>query len=355
MNVKIKWLRNQLVSLKLEGMIVSNPINVKYLTGLSEEGMLIIAPKENIFVTDSRYIESVNQKLTIDDEIVVYDIRNLSKYDYEAIFMLSENIGFEEKYVTYEKYKKYLQAYQVNLIETEGIVENQRIVKEKEELELVKKACEITDNAFSYIIRNIKRGMTEKEIAFEIEKFMISNGADGVAFESVVASGKNSSMPHAVPTDRKIIPGDIIQFDIGCRYKGYCSDMSRVVFVEEMDEEYRKIYDFVLEQQKIIATSLKDGVNIKNVIKDRETEYKLKNYEILHAFGHGVGLEIHEAPFLKSQIDCNLKENSIIAIEPGVYVPKSFGIRIEDTFHVTKNGCVSLTNSTKDYTIIKLV
>ena len=195
--------------------------------------------------------------------------------------------------------------------------------------------------------------MTEKEIAFEIEKFMISNGADGVAFESVVASGKNSSMPHAVPTDRKIIPGDIIQFDIGCRYKGYCSDMSRVVFVEEMDEEYRKIYDFVLEQQKIIATSLKDGVNIKNVIKDRETEYKLKNYEILHAFGHGVGLEIHEAPFLKSQIDCNLKENSIIAIEPGVYVPKSFGIRIEDTFHVTKNGCVSLTNSTKDYTIIK--
>ena len=173
MNVKIKWLRNLLVSLKLEGMIVSNPINVKYLTGLSEEGMLIIAPKENIFVTDSRYIESVNQKLTIDDEIVVYDIRNLSKYDYEAIFMLSENIGFEEKYVTYENYKKYLQAYQVNLIETEGIVENQRVVKEKEELELVKKACEITDNAFSYIIRNIKRGMTEKEIAFEIEKFMI--------------------------------------------------------------------------------------------------------------------------------------------------------------------------------------
>ena len=118
MNVKIKWLRNQLVSLKLDGMIVSNPINVKYLTGLSEEGILIIAPKENIFVTDGRYIESVNRNLTLDDEIVAYETKNLNKYDYEAIFMLSENVGFEENYVTYEQYKKYLQTYQVNLVET---------------------------------------------------------------------------------------------------------------------------------------------------------------------------------------------------------------------------------------------
>lgn len=355
MNVKIKWLRNQLISLKLDGMIVSNPVNVKYLTGLNEEGILIIAPKENIFVTDSRYIESVNRNLTIDDEIVTYDAKDLSKYDYEAIFMLSENIGFEERYVTYEEYKRYLQLYQVNLVETEGIVENQRIVKEEEEIECVKKACEITDKAFSYIIKNIKRGMTEKEIAFEIEKFMISNGADGLAFDSIVASARNTSMPHAVPTDRKIMPGDIIQFDIGCKYKGYASDMSRVVFVEEMDDYYKSIYDFVLEEQDKIATSLKDGSNIKTVIKDRETEFKLKNYDILHAFGHGVGLEIHEAPFLKSKMDCTLKENSIIAIEPGVYMSGNFGIRIEDTYRVTKNGCVNLTNSSKEYTIIKLI
>lgn len=354
MNVKIRWLRNQLVSLKLDGMIVSNPVNVKYLTGLNEEGILIIAPKENIFVTDGRYIESVNNNLTIDDEIVAYDSKDLSKYDYEAIFMLSENIGFEEKYVTYEQYKKYLQLYQVNLVETEGIIENQRVVKEEEEIECVKKACEITDKAFSYIIKNIKKGMTEREIAFEIEKFMISNGADGLAFETIVASGSNSSMPHVVPTDRKIIPGDIIQFDMGCKYKGYCSDMSRVVFVEEMDEKYKEIYDFVLEQQDIISTSLKDGANIKTVIKDRETEYKLKNYSVLHAFGHGVGLEIHEQPVLKSKVDCLLKENATIAIEPGVYVSGKYGIRIEDTYKVTKNGCINLTNSTKEYTIIKL-
>lgn len=354
MNVRIKWLRNQLMSLNLDGMIVSNPINVKYLTGLSEEGILIIAPKENIFVTDGRYIESVNRNLTLDDEIVAYETKNLNKYDYEAIFMLSENVGFEENYVTYEQYKKYLQTYQVNLVETEGLIENQRIVKDEDEIETIRKACEITDKAYEYIIRNIKKGMTEKEVAFEIEKFMILNGADAKAFDLIVAFGENTSMPHAVPTDRVVQKGDIIQFDIGCKVNGYCSDFSRVVFVEEMKEEYKTVYDFVLGEQKRLEAALKDGANIKTVIKDRETEYRLKNYAIMHAFGHGVGLNIHEAPILRSTIDCTLKENSVIAVEPGVYLPGKYGIRIEDTYRVTKTGCQNLTTSDKDYTIIKL-
>lgn len=354
MNVRIKWLRNQLMSLNLDGMIVSNPINVKYLTGLSEEGILIIAPKENIFVTDGRYIESVNRNLTLDDEIVAYETKNLNKYDYEAIFMLSENVGFEENYVTYEQYKKYLQTYQVNLVETEGLIENQRIVKDEDEIETIRKACEITDKAYEYIIRNIKKGMTEKEVAFEIEKFMILNGADAKAFDLIVAFGENTLMPHAVPTDRVVQKGDIIQFDIGCKVNGYCSDFSRVVFVEEMKEEYKTVYDFVLGEQKRLEAALKDGANIKTVIKDRETEYRLKNYAIMHAFGHGVGLNIHEAPILRSTIDCTLKENSVIAVEPGVYLPGKYGIRIEDTYRVTKTGCQNLTTSDKDYTIIKL-
>ena len=354
MNPRIKWLRNQLIPLKLDGIIVSNPINVRYLTGLSEEGTLILAPKENVFITDSRYIESVNHKLTLDDEIIAYDARNLSKYDYEAFFMLDENVGFEENYLTYEKYKKYLHTYQVNLVETEGLLENQRIVKDNEEFENIKKACEITDKAFEYIIRNIKSGMTEKQVAFEIEKFMISNGADGLAFETIVAFGENSSMPHAVPTDRVVQRGDIIQFDFGAKYKGYCSDFSRVVFVEEIKEEYKEIYDFVLNEQKRLSQSLKDGCNIKTVVKDRETEYKLKNYQVMHAFGHGVGLEIHELPILRSNQDNILKENSIIAIEPGVYIPGKFGIRIEDTFRVTKLEAENITKSKKDYTVIKL-
>ena len=196
--------------------------------------------------------------------------------------------------------------------------------------------------------------MTEKEVAFEIEKYMILNGADELAFDSIVAFGENTSMPHAVPTDREIQKGDIVQFDIGAKYKGFCADLSRVVFVEEIKDEYKEVYDFVLLEQKRISSILKDGANIKTVIKDRETEYKLKNYSILHALGHGVGLEIHELPTLLSKQDNILKENAVIAIEPGVYVPGKFGIRIEDTFVVEKNECLSLTNSEKDLTVIKL-
>lgn len=354
MNPKIKWLRNQLSSLKLEGMIVYNPLNVKYLTGLSEEGFLIIGPKENIFVTDSRYIESVNRNLTIDDEIIAYNIKDLSKYDYEAIFMTNENVGFEENYVTYEKYKNLMQTYQVNFVETENLIENQRIVKDEEEIEKIKKACEITDGAYKYIINNIKEGMTEKEVAFEIEKYMVMHGADGLAFDSIVAFGENTSKPHAVPTDRVIKSGDIVQFDIGCKYEGYCSDFSRVVFVENMEEKYKEVYDFVLEQQKRISSALKVNANIKTVIKDRETDFKLKNYDIMHAFGHGLGLEIHESPVLRSTQDYYLKENSVIAIEPGVYFQGRYGMRIEDTFLVEKNECINLTKASKDYTIIKL-
>lgn len=354
MNIRIKWLRDQLKSMKLDGMIVSNPVNIKYLTGLDEEGIFIIAPRENVFITDTRYIESVNNKLTIDDEIISYDMKNMSKFDYEGILMGCTDVGFEEKYVTYELYKKYLQLYQVNLVETEGIIENHRIVKDNDEIEFIKKACEITDKTFEHIQKILEYDMTEKKLAFEIEKFMIENGADGIAFESVVAFDSNTSMPHAVPTDKKIYPGTIIQLDIGAKYNGYCSDFSRVVFVDFMKDEYKNAYDFVLQQHELIVESFKDSTNVKPIIKSRETDYSLKGYSVVHAFGHGVGLDIHETPILSSKIDLILKENSIVAIEPGVYKQERFGIRIEDTYLITKDSCINLTKSGKEYTVVKL-
>ena len=354
MNVRMKWLRNQLLPLKLDGIIVSNPTNVKYLTGLSEEGYLIVGSRENIFVTDSRYIESVNRNLTLDDEIVAYDSRTLDKYDYETMLIDSNNIGFEEKYVTYEQYKKFLQMFQVSLSETDGIIENQRIVKDEEEIEYIKKACEITDNAFEYILEYLHEGVTEKEVAFEIEKYMVTHDADGIAFDLIVAFGEHTSMPHAVPTDRRLKKGDIIQFDIGSKFNGYCSDFSRVVFTDTPTEKQKVIYDFLIDQQKKLSISFKDGANIKQIIKDRENDYKLKNYAVMHAFGHGVGLDIHEQPFLNSKVDNFAKENSVIAIEPGVYLPGEFGMRIEDTYLVEKVGTKQLTTSKKDYIVIKL-
>ena len=344
----MKSLRNQITAMGLQGMIISNPENIKYLTGLTAEGTLLITPKSNVFITDSRYLESVNSFLTVDQEIIAYDIKNLNNYDYESYFAQCENVGFEEGYVTYESYKKMLVTYHVNLVETEHILELNRIAKDEEELDNIKKACKITDECFEHIKEFIKPGQTEKEIAFEIKRFMIDSGADDVAFDTIVAFGENSSMPHAVPTNRELKEKDIIQFDFGCKVNGYCSDFSRVIFIGEVTEKQKEIYNFVLKQQEAIIDKLADGVNIKEVLKEREKEYADEGYELLHSFGHGLGLNIHEEPVLSSKYETKLKKNMVVTVEPGVYLPGKFGIRIEDTILINKQDCILLTKSSKN-------
>jgi len=218
MNEKIRWLRNKIKSLDLDAMIVSNPINIKYLTGIEAEGILVLARKENFFLTDARYTEAVRSLLTIEDEIIVEDIKDLSEQDQQNLFLFCENVGFEENYVTYAKYKEYMYKYKIhNLVETEKLIEKQRAIKDNEEIKCITKACNITDDCFEYLLNYIKIGMTEKQIANSIERFFRINGADELAFDTIVASGPNSSMPHAVPTDRKIEYGDVITIDMGCK------------------------------------------------------------------------------------------------------------------------------------------
>ena len=352
MNLKIKWLRDRLRSQDLQGMIVSNPLNIKYLMGVDAEGVLLITLKENIFITDSRYTEAVNRILTIDDEIIVEDKKNLSKDDYSSFFMFCENVGFEEKYVTYDEYKNMLQMYRVNLMETEGIIETQRAVKEEFEIENIKKSCEITDKCFEHLKSFIKRGITEKEIAFEIEKFMKLNGADDISFEPIVASGHNSSMPHATPSTRRIKEGDIILLDFGCKYKGYCSDMSRTIFINYIEDEYKEAYELVKYQNEMTIKEFKEGANLKTITKTINDNIKLHRFAVMHSPGHGVGLDIHEQPFYSTNVDNLLKENMVLTIEPGVYVPGKFGVRIEDTVLINKGSATVLTKSSKDIVII---
>ena len=353
MNPKMQWLRNKMSSLDLQGIIISNPINIKYLTGIDAEGTLLITRKENIYITDGRYIEYVHSTLTLFDEIIVYDIKDVSKDDYENFFMFCENVGFEENYVTYAKYKEYIRKYKINnLVETEYIIEKQRMIKDDEELKDLKIACEITDNCFSYILSYIKPGMTEKQIAKEIENYYTQN-AEGLSFETIVASGENSSKPHAVPTERKIQEKDIITIDMGCKVNGYCSDMTRTIFVGEPTEEMKKVYDLVLNNQKFALDQYKDGANARQITKMVESNFKLNGgYDLIHSLGHGVGLEIHELPYMSYRFDTMLRENMVVTDEPGIYIPGKFGVRIEDTVQITKFGCISLTNSEKNYIII---
>lgn len=352
MNPKLQCLRNKMSSLNLQGIIISNPVNIKYLTKIEAEGTLLITRKENIYITDSRYIEDVHGILTLYDEIIVYDAKDLAREDYENFFMFCENVGFEEAYITYSKYKEYIRKYKINnFIETEGIIEKERIIKDKEEISNIQKACEITDKCFEYILKYIKPGITEKQIARKIQEYYKDN-TQGESFETIVASGENTSKPHAVPTNRKIQTKDIITIDMGCKINGYCSDMTRTVFVGEIPEYIKSIYDLVLKNQKQILQEYKDGANTRLLTKMVENDFKLNGQNLIHSLGHGVGLEIHESPYISYKSDTILKENMIVTNEPGIYLIGKFGVRIEDTVQITKFGCISLTKSEKNYIII---
>ncbi len=352
MNPKLQWLRNTMSSSNLQGLIISNPVNIKYLTGIDAEGILILTRKENIYITDGRYIEYVHSILTLYDEIIVYDIHNVSKDDYENFFMFCENVGFEEHFVTYAGYKELIRKYKINnLVETEYIIEKQRMIKDKEEIKNIEKACQITDDCFSYILTYIKPGMTEKQIADEIEEYY-KGRTDGLSFETIVASGENTSKPHAVPTNRKIRETDIITIDMGCKVNGYCSDMTRTIFVGKVSEEIKPVYDLVLKNQIQTIQEMRDCANVRLLSKMVENDFKLNGYDLVHSLGHGVGMEIHEAPNINHLSDAQLRENMVVTDEPGIYIPGKFGVRIEDTVQITKFGCISLTKSEKNYIII---
>ena len=353
MNPKIKWLRDKINMENMQGMIISNPVNIRYLIGVEAEGVLLITRKENFFITDARYIEEVQSTLTINDGIIVNNIANISRDDYENFFLFCENVGFEENYITYSTYKRYMERYKINNFEeTENLIEKQRMIKDEEEIGLIEKACYITDQCFSHLCEFIKIGKTEKEIAYEIETFFREKGADGLAFDTIVASGKNSSKPHAIPTDKKIEAGDPITIDMGCRYKGYCSDMTRTLFAGYVPVQIQKIYDLVLKNELQTMREYKDGASIKLASKMVENDFKLNGYDLVHSLGHGVGLEIHEMPFIHGKNDNTFKTNMVVTNEPGIYVPGQFGVRIEDTVLITKSGCINLTKSDKNYIIV---
>ena len=249
-------------------------------------------------------------------------------------------------------YKELIRKYKINnLVETEHIIEKQRMIKDQEEISSLEKACEITDNCFQYILTYIKPGMTERQIADEIEKYY-KKRTEGLSFETIVASGENTSKPHAVATDRKIQENDIITIDMGCKVNGYCSDMTRTFFVGSVPEYIKPVYDLVLKNQVQTLEQMKDGISTRLLTKMVENDFKLNGYDLIHSLGHGVGMEIHEAPYVSYRSDTQLKENMVVTDEPGIYIPGKFGIRIEDTVQITKFGCISLTKSEKNYIII---
>ncbi len=347
MNIRIKKLLEKMTESKIDTVFITDEKNLYYYSGFYKgEGYLVVGKDKLIVVTDSRYTEYASMVCT------GFEVKNIASVKPSDFVKEGEICGFEDGSISYKKYSE-LSSQIKNLVPIGNMTDSLREIKDDAEIEYIKKAAHITDMAFDHICSYIREGITEKQIAAEIDSFMKKNGADDIAFSTIAASGTRASLPHAVPTDEKVKKGDFIVLDYGCTVSGYCSDMTRTVAVGEVSGEKREIYNRVLEAQLMALDSLKAGVSGEYVDKVAR-DYLDKYYKgaFAHSLGHSVGLYIHEAPNLSPKNKNLLKENTVITVEPGVYLEANTGVRIEDLTVVKKNSCEILSHSPKELIIL---
>ncbi|MFW8052451.1 M24 family metallopeptidase [Vagococcus fluvialis] len=354
MTQRITNLREKMKAENITSFLVTSPYNLRYLTGFTgTTGLALIGLEEAFFITDFRYTEQAAE------QCVGYEVVKNVGPILEVVADLVEkkgmtNLAFEESFVPFKQYVDLETLLEVDLIPVSGMIEELREVKDQSEIEIVEKACEIADKAFSHILTYIKPGMTEIQVANELDFYMRSLGASGVSFETIVASGLRSAMPHGVASDKVIEEGDFITIDFGCYYQGYVSDMTRTISLGEPSEKLKEIYEIVREaQQKVldVAKPGMTGIELDAVARDYIAS---KGYgeAFGHSTGHGIGLEIHEGPNVSKLAEKAFVPGNIITNEPGIYLPGIGGVRIEDDMLVTENGIKTLTHSKKELIIL---
>ncbi len=348
------WLTEQ----GLDVLLVTQPQNRSYLSGwLNDDtegaGMLLVGQQQQILLTNPLYQE-IAGNAAIGWQVIVPPSR---EYFAAIVTQAQEhgwhNLGFESKALTYYDYEQIRTAGE-NIFTLQAVdnsfVNALREVKQPYEVELVRRAIAITDATFTYLCKWIEPGMTEKEIEWEISRYMVSLGADGTSFESIVASGPNSSMPHAEPGERQIQRGELITIDMGARYKGYCADMTRTICLGEPNEpRMQEIYDAVLNAMKTCEAGLRAGMSgqAADALARNALEVAGLAEYYIHSTGHGVGLQVHEGPTLSQRApeDVLLPAGSVVTVEPGVYIPAWGGVRIEDCVLLKEDGSEVLTQS----------
>lgn len=354
---RIEALRRLMDKKDVSCFLLISDENIFYYTGFSagSDAYVLISNDDVCLFTDFRYKEQAKietdgisiiiTKSTIKDDLA----RHINKKGYKDVY-------FEPKlsYSSYDQLNSKLET--VKLVPLYDVADIPRAVKDETEAGHIKKACEIADCAYMKILEHIKPGITERAAATMLEYEMKKNGASDVSFKTTVASGKRSSLPHGTASDKIIEYGDIITFDFGAVYKGYCSDTTRTVFLGRITDEQRKVYDIVYEAQMTALSNIKAGEN--NFLTDKSAREIIeknghgKNFG--HGLGHGVGILVHEAPRLSPLVDKNehLKKDMIVTVEPGIYLENDFGVRIEDTIRVTDEGADIFTNTTKEIIIL---
>lgn len=341
---------------KGEAFLIVSPISRRYITDFeASDGYVFVTESKTIFLTDSRYIEAAQTKSKNCDEVLL-----LKKAD-EQLPEIAEKSGISKIYTEeciavseLKRLKKYFKC-EVEADKLEEYLTELRRTKSEEEKNRIIKAQRIAETAFDNILGFIKPGVTEKEIRIQLDYFMLKNGADDPSFETIAISGSNTSMPHGVPTDKKIEKGDFVTMDYGAELDGYHSDMTRTVAVGFVTDEMAKIYDIVLSAQKNCLGVLKAGVSCKDgdaAARDIIEKAGYGDY-FGHGTGHGVGLEIHENPNLSPRSKAILKAGDIVTDEPGIYIPGKFGVRIEDMVYITEGGNENLTKCEKSLIVLQ--
>lgn len=340
-----------LKSKSLEAIVITSPENLYYFSGFTGgEGLLVFTPEKKYIIVDGRYTIQAKEQ-TKDFEVIEYKI-----LPYKIIADMGfDKIGFEDKTISYNSFKMMSRAMPaVTAIGVSDDLNEFRKVKSEEECKNIRRAEQIGDMAFEHILPFIKPGITEREIALELEYFMKKQGASSLSFDTIVAVGERSALPHANLTDRKVEEGKVVLMDYGCVYNGYCSDMTRTVAVGYADDKTKNIYDTVLNAQLAAIDAIKPGIYNKEVDKVARDIIANAGYgeAFTHSLGHGVGLEIHEQPNLSPRSEDILKAGNIVTVEPGIYVEGFCGIRIEDLVMVRADGCENFTHSSKDFIIL---
>lgn len=338
-------------------LLVTSEANRFYLTGFhSSAGAVLVTKEQAYFLIDFRYVEKAKSvvkscKVQLSSNAVAEIAELLKQNGIKQLYVEAETVSVAQL----GQYKSAFEGVEILTEDTmDRLLEDMRACKSKAELDLIIAAQKLTDETFSYILERIEPGRSEKEIMLDMEFYMRKLGSEGVSFDFIVVSGKNSSLPHGVPTDKLVEAGDFITMDFGAVVGGYRSDMTRTVAVGAVSEEQRKVYDTVLAAQTASIDAIKAGLVCKDIDKIARDIIYGAGYEgcFGHGLGHGVGIEIHENPAFNTRCDKPLQVGTVMTVEPGIYLENKFGVRIEDMVYVTEQGCLNITNSPKQLIIL---
>ena len=346
---EVKNIRKMLQDKEIEALLIFNPENRQYVSGFTgSAGYVLISEKEQVFMTDFRYIEQAKKEtkgfniIEISRDNPVTDI--IKEYNFNTL-------GIEDDFITYEQFLEFDEKLKnTKLVPLKKSLTEIRSIKSKEEISKIQRAAEITDKAYDHIINNIRPGLREIDIALDLEYFMKTMGASKVSFDIIVASGYRSALPHGVASEKPLEKGDMVTIDFGCVYQGYCSDMTRSFVLGQATEKQKEVYYTVLEAQETALTAVKPGKTGKEldeIARKIITDKGFGEY-FGHGLGHGVGLEVHELPHVNHLGEKAMQPGMVITIEPGVYIPEFGGVRIEDLLTVTEDGYKLLSNTPKE-------